>query len=122
MMPVSMSEDATVDAETLNELLDTSWVVRTKPGGFHGKSVFMDGGCASKRDSPADSSIGLRTVPGNASGEARYTTNRPARNTDIETLADEIGPGGDTKIYVPIQWVIAALDADDIDDLTSRDL
>jgi hypothetical protein len=122
MMPMSMSRHASIDSETLNDLLDPAWFVKTKPDGFHGKSVMMNGSCASKRDDPARSSIGLRVVPGNASGEQRYCTNRPVRNADIDALADETGPGGDTEIYVPIQWVVAALDADSMEELTEDSL
>lgn len=114
-----MDRHANVDAETLNDLLGTSWVVKCKPGEMWHEMRFMQGGCAGKRDDPENSHIGLRTVKGVATGEESYTTERPARNPSPAELAREL-EDNDAQIYVPIQWVVAALDADSIEELKER--
>lgn len=115
----TLTRHRNVDAETLNELLSTDWMVDMKPNGYYERKMWMSGGCAGKRDDPSDSHIGLRAVPGTASGKDRWCDNRPAANPTVAELAD-LMEEDDIDIYVPIQWVLKAVESDDMGEFLSR--
>lgn len=120
MDKLTRSRHNDIAAETLNQLMDTDMLVEAPCSEYAEIPAVMDVGCLSRQDDPAKGNIGMRVVPGNAKGEARWTTNRPARNVDPATLAEETNDG-DAEIFVPIQWVLAALDCDSVEELTEDD-
>jgi len=121
MNALDMAHNRKLDADTVNRLLNTGLMVYTRPTEYSTGNSWMYSSVCGKRDDPEDSHIGLRVVPGNASGEARWCDNRPARNPKVDELVDEVNEL-DGRIYVPIQWVLAALEADDLDDLLEDDV
>ena len=108
-----------VTADELATLATTEMVVNLEPGAddFEDRASYHSAGCVSRRADPERGNIGLRRVIGNASGEDRYTTNRPASNLSPAELIERQEGRYPLGVYVPIELVLAALEADDMADL-----
>ena len=108
-----------VTPEEVATLIDTRALVRLDPADddFEDRGGVYDVGCISRHKTADKGNIGMRLVPGNASGEERYTTNRPAANLTPAELVERNEGQRNSGIYLPIEVVLAALEADSVEDL-----